>query len=209
MSDRVRTYRPGFFARLFPQGKWKVTLRSSLPATVQINRTAPSIFLAWMSWPFPSAGAAVHSVEARSHNRIDSLSCLGEETPTRLAADLYSFINRHLFDLIGSDTKRLSEVDTKLQSNTEGREIVRPKCTSEMKLAKIERLLPECEQPARLIDFVPEKLGPRAAPDPRPASGQLSSLALFLARRPEKLRDHSPRPQRHNEGRPTAPHRIH
>ncbi len=61
------------------------------------------------------------TVAIRLRNRIHSLSCLGEVAATQLAADLYSFINNHLFELIGSDTDRLSEVDTKLQAITEGK----------------------------------------------------------------------------------------
>ncbi|MER8401210.1 hypothetical protein [Mesorhizobium sp. M0306] len=30
LSGRSRTYRPGFFARLFPAGKWKLTLDPKL-----------------------------------------------------------------------------------------------------------------------------------------------------------------------------------
>jgi DNA helicase-4 len=54
-----------------------------------------------------------HSVEVSTRNGTHSLSCLGEDAATGLAAGLYRFINSHLFDLIGSDTKHLSEVDTK------------------------------------------------------------------------------------------------
>ena len=121
MSDRVRTYRPGFFARLLPQGKWKVTLRSSLPTTVQINLNGTDN-LACLDIAAISVGKALlwHSVEVRSRSRVYSLPCLGEEAATRLAADLYSFINNHLFDLIGSDPERLTEVDQKLLAVVEG-----------------------------------------------------------------------------------------
>lgn len=121
MSDRVRTYRPSFFARFLPQGKWKVTLRLSSPATVQINQNGADN-LACLDIAAISVGKALlwHSVEVRSRNKVYSLPCLGEEAATRLAADLYSFINNHLFDLIGSDTPRLNEVDQKLLEIVEG-----------------------------------------------------------------------------------------
>ncbi|MET3616160.1 DNA helicase-4 [Rhizobium aquaticum] len=121
MSDRIRTYRPGFFARLLPSGKWKATLNSSLPAAVQLT-VGGVVNLPCLEIIAISVRKALlwHSVEVSTRNGTHSLSCLGEEAATGLAADLYSFINSHLFDLIGSDTKRLSEVDTKLHSIIEG-----------------------------------------------------------------------------------------
>ncbi|NTH53711.1 UvrD-helicase domain-containing protein [Agrobacterium rhizogenes] len=121
MSDRVRTYRPGFFARLLPSGKWKVTLNSSLPAAVQLN-VSGAVELPCLDVMAISVSKALlwYTVEVRSRNGMRSLSCLGEEAATGLAADLYSFINSHLFKSIGSDIGRLNEVDTKLQAITEG-----------------------------------------------------------------------------------------
>jgi DNA helicase-4 len=121
MSDRVRTYRPGFFARLLPSGKWKATLNSSLPAAMQLT-AGGAVNLPCLEVIAISVSKALlwHSVEVSTRNGTHSLSCLGEEAAAGLAADLYSFINSHLFDLIGSDTKRLSEVDTKLQAIIEG-----------------------------------------------------------------------------------------
>ncbi|MCJ7997496.1 UvrD-helicase domain-containing protein [Rhizobium cremeum] len=122
MSDRVRTYRPGFFARFLPQGKWKMTLTASSPASIRLE-VGDAVKLPCLDVVAISVSKALlwHTVEVRSRDRIHNLSCLGEEAATRLAADLYSFINNHLFELIGSDTGRLSEVDTKLQAITEGK----------------------------------------------------------------------------------------
>lgn len=61
-----------------------------------------------------------HAVKVRSPNRVDVLSCLGEEVATKLAADLYMFINNHLSKLIGSETDHLSDVGEKLRAITEG-----------------------------------------------------------------------------------------
>lgn len=121
MSDRARTYRPGFFARFLPQGKWKVTLHPSSPATVQISQNGADN-LACLDIAVISVGKALlwHSVEVRSRNQVYSLPCLGEEAATRLAADLYSFINNNLFDLICSDTEHLNAVDTNLMGIVEG-----------------------------------------------------------------------------------------
>lgn len=121
MSDRVRTYRPGFVARFLPQGKWRVTLRLSLPATIQMNQNGAEN-LACLNVVAISVSKALlwHSVEVRTRDQVYSLHCLGEEAATRLAADLYSFINGYLFDLIGSDTEHLNAVDTKLMSIVEG-----------------------------------------------------------------------------------------
>ncbi|MCJ9719904.1 UvrD-helicase domain-containing protein [Agrobacterium sp. SHOUNA12C] len=98
-----------------------MTLNSSLPAVVQLN-VSGAVNLPCLDVIAISVGKALlwHTVEVRSRNKIYSLSCLGEEAATGLAADLYSFINSHLFELIGSDTNRLSEVDTRLQVITKG-----------------------------------------------------------------------------------------
>ncbi|WP_198294205.1 UvrD-helicase domain-containing protein [Ensifer sp. BR816] len=96
-------------------------LRSSFPAIVQINLNGASN-LACQDVIAISVNKALlwHSVEVRSRNHVHALPCLGEEAATRLAADLYGFINSHLFELIGSDLKRLSEVDKKLTGIVEG-----------------------------------------------------------------------------------------
>lgn len=93
----------------------------SLPAAVQLDVNG-ALDLPCLDVIAISVTKALlwHSVEVRSRKGIHTLSCLGEEAATRLAANLYSFINSHLFDLISFDTDRLSEVDTKLQTITEG-----------------------------------------------------------------------------------------
>ena len=60
-----------------------------------------------------------HCVEVRSRHRVDSLACLGEQAAMQLAADIYGFVNSHLFDLIASESDRLAEVDARLRSITE------------------------------------------------------------------------------------------
>lgn len=60
-----------------------------------------------------------HCVEVRSSHRVDSLACLGEQAAVQLAADIYGFVNSHLFDLIASESDRLAEVDARLLSITE------------------------------------------------------------------------------------------
>lgn len=99
-----------------------MTLSSSLQTIVQLNVGGP-LNLPCLDVIAISVSKALlwYSVEVRSRSGIHNLSCLSEEAATRLAADLYSFINNHLFGLIGSDTDRLSEVDTKLQAITEGK----------------------------------------------------------------------------------------
>ncbi|WP_311043840.1 UvrD-helicase domain-containing protein [Rhizobium binae] len=99
-----------------------MTLNASLPTSIHLN-VGDAVKLSCLEVIAISVSKALlwHTVEVRSRNRIDNLSCLGEEAATRLAADLYSFIHNHLFDLIGSDTSRLGEVDTKLQAITEGK----------------------------------------------------------------------------------------
>lgn len=60
-----------------------------------------------------------HCVEVRSSHRVDSLACLGEQAAVQLAADLYGFVNAHLFDLVACESGRLSEVDARLRTITE------------------------------------------------------------------------------------------
>lgn len=98
-----------------------MTLRPSLPATVQIHLNGTDN-LACLDIVAISVGKALlwHSVEVRSRNQICTLPYLGEEAATRLAADIFGFINNHLFDLIGSHPERLSDVDTKLMGIVEG-----------------------------------------------------------------------------------------
>jgi len=98
-----------------------VTLRPSLPATIQISQNGADN-LACLDIAAISVGKALlwHSVEVRSRNKVYNLPCLAEEAATRLAADLYSFINSHLFELIDSDTEHLNAVDTKLMAIVEG-----------------------------------------------------------------------------------------
>lgn len=92
-----------------------MTLHLSSPATVQINQNGADN-LGCLDITAISVRKALlwHSVEVRSRKQIYTLPCLGEEAATRLAADLYGFLNNHLFDLIGSHPERLSDVDTKL-----------------------------------------------------------------------------------------------
>ena len=98
-----------------------MTLRLSLPATIQITQNGAEN-IACLNVVAISVSKALlwHSVEVRARDQVYSLNCLGEEAATRLAADLYSFINSYLFDLISSDTEHLNAVDTKLMAIVEG-----------------------------------------------------------------------------------------
>lgn len=98
-----------------------MTLTASSPASIRLE-VGDAVKLPCLDVVAISVSKALlwHTVEVRSRDRIDNLSCLGEEAATRLAADLHSFINNHLFALIGADISRLSEVDTKLRAIIEG-----------------------------------------------------------------------------------------
>lgn len=98
-----------------------MTLTASSPASIRLE-VGDAVKLPCLDVVAISVSKALlwHTVEVRSRDRIDNLSCLGEEAATRLAADLYSFINNHLFALIGADISQLSEVDTKLRAIIEG-----------------------------------------------------------------------------------------
>ena len=60
-----------------------------------------------------------HYVDVRSHHRADRLACLGEQAAQQLAADLYRFVNNHLFELIASHADQLGGVDIRLRAITE------------------------------------------------------------------------------------------
>ena len=98
-----------------------MTLTASSPASIRLE-VGDTVKLPCLDVVAISVNKALlwHTVEVRSRDRIHNLSCLGEEAATRLAADLYSVINNHLFALIGTDIARLSEVDTKLRAIIEG-----------------------------------------------------------------------------------------
>tara|TARA_A100001391_G_scaffold65878_5_gene41521 strand:+ start:15398 stop:18133 length:2736 start_codon:yes stop_codon:yes gene_type:complete len=122
MSERTRTYRPGFFARFLPSGRWKLTLSPSTPDTVRLV-SAGSINLACIDVTAISVGKALlwHYVDVRSHHRVDSLACLGEQAAQQLAADLHHFVNNHLAELIAAHADQLGEVDIRLRAITEHR----------------------------------------------------------------------------------------
>jgi DNA helicase-4 len=121
MSKRSITYRPGFLARLIPAGRWKLVLDRARSASIRLN-AGNEIDLPCLDVTSISVSKALlwHTVEMRSRNRVDLLSCLGDEAATKLAADLYTFINTHLSELIQSEADRLSEVGEKLRAITEG-----------------------------------------------------------------------------------------
>lgn len=98
-----------------------MTLTASSPPSIRLE-VSDAVKLPCLDVVAISVSKALlwHTVEVRSRDRIDNLSCLGEGAATRLAADLHSFINNHLFTLIGADISRLSEVDAKLRAAIEG-----------------------------------------------------------------------------------------
>ena len=122
MSKRSITYRPGFLARLLPAGRWKLVLDRSRSTSIRL-KSGTEVDLPCLDVTSISVSKALlwHTIEVRSRNRVDQLSCLGEDTATKLAADVYTFINQHLSELIGSETDRLSEVGEKLRAITEGK----------------------------------------------------------------------------------------
>ena len=61
-----------------------------------------------------------HAVEIRARSGTVTLPALSADAAAQLAADLYAFINAHLFALISTETDHLHDVDTKLRDITEG-----------------------------------------------------------------------------------------
>lgn len=120
MSRHIRTYRPKFFARFFASGRWKLTVDASASVTIRLG-DGSEIDLQCLGIVAISVVKTFfwRSVKIRSSNRTDSLSCLGKKAAVQLAADLNSFVNNHLFDLINPEIDRLAEVDVKLRAITE------------------------------------------------------------------------------------------
>lgn len=120
-SDRVRVYRPGFFARLFTSRKWKLTLDPKVSSRVRLSH-AVDADLKCLDIVSISVSKALlwHAVEIRSRSGTENLSGLTGESAAQLGADLHAFVNAHLFGLIGSETDRLHDVDAKLREITDG-----------------------------------------------------------------------------------------
>lgn len=119
-SGRARAYRPGFLARLFPSGKWKLTLDPRLSGGVRLSQGG-DVELKCLDVVSIAISKALlwHSVEIRSRGRTDVLSALSSDAATQLAADLHGFVNAHLFALVGAEKERLLEVDARLRDITE------------------------------------------------------------------------------------------
>lgn len=121
LRGRTRTYRPGFLARLFPAGKWKLTLNPRLDGCIRLNQ-GDEIDLDCLDIVSIATSKALlwHAVEIRARGRTVTLSALSADAAVQLAADLYAFINAHLFALISTETDHLHDVDAKLRDITEG-----------------------------------------------------------------------------------------
>lgn len=117
LSGHARTYRPGFLARMFPSGKWKLTLDPKLSGRIRLSQGG-AVDLSCLDIVSVSTSKALlwHTVEIRARGRTDNLSSLSGDASEQLAADLHAFINTHLFDLIGTETDHLLDVDARLET---------------------------------------------------------------------------------------------
>src|SRR5690606_20327581 len=118
---RARTYRPGFLARLFPVAKWKLTLNPRLDGCIRLSQ-GDEIELDCLDIVSIATSKALlwHAVEIRARGRTVTLRALSADAAVQLAADLYAFINAHLFALISTESDHLHDVDAKLRDITEG-----------------------------------------------------------------------------------------
>ncbi|MFC0804597.1 MULTISPECIES: hypothetical protein [Sinorhizobium] len=121
LSGRARTYRPGFLARLFSSGKWKLVLDPRRSESIRLSQSG-DVELSCLDIVSISTSKALlwHTVEIRARSRTDTLSGLTGESAAQLAADVYAFINTHLFGLIGTERDHLLDVDAKLREITKG-----------------------------------------------------------------------------------------
>lgn len=115
MRRRNRTYRPSLIARLFPGGRWKLSLSPRAPDVVGLkhrkNAGLPCLDLIAISL---SKEVLWYTLEIRSKDRVDRLSGLSANAATELATDLRRFVNDHLSELIVSERDTLREIDEKL-----------------------------------------------------------------------------------------------
>ncbi len=120
--NRYTTYRPGLFARLLPSGRWKLRLPTATQSSVELH-TGTRAELRCLDITAIGIKKALlwHTVEIRTRDHVETLSCLGEEAASGLANDLHRFINRYLLELIGSDQEALKEVDARLEPLIEGK----------------------------------------------------------------------------------------
>lgn len=112
-----RTYRPGLIARLFDAGSWKLTLSRKTSDLIRLEDAVrvdlPCLDVVAIS---SAKGLLWHTLEIRSHSRVDRLSGLSGDAASRLADDLKRFINDHLCELIVSEGDRLREIDDRLHA---------------------------------------------------------------------------------------------
>ncbi|WP_421762150.1 UvrD-helicase domain-containing protein [Devosia sp.] len=117
MLGHNRTYRPGLIARLFNAGSWKITLSRKSSDVIRLEDGGdielPCLGVVAVS---STKGLLWHTLELRSHSRVDRLSGLSGDAAAKLAADLKRFVNDHLCELIVSDGDRLREIDNRLHT---------------------------------------------------------------------------------------------
>ncbi|WP_141700887.1 hypothetical protein [Mesorhizobium sp. SEMIA 3007] len=77
LSGRSRTYRPGFFARLFPAGKWTLNLDPKKSVHFRLAQDR-EIEISCLDIVSISTSKALlwHTVEIRTRDRTDTLSAL-------------------------------------------------------------------------------------------------------------------------------------
>jgi len=88
--NRYTIYRPGLFARLLPSGKWKLRLPTATAGSVELH-TGTRAELRCLDITAIGIKKALlwHTVEVRTRNHVETLSCLGEEAASRLACTLF------------------------------------------------------------------------------------------------------------------------
>ncbi len=106
---------------MFPSGKWKLTLDPKLSGRIRLSQGG-DVDLSCLEIVSISTSKALlwYTVEIRARGRTDNLSGLSGDVSEQLAKDLQAFINTHLFDLIGTATDHLLDVDARLREITEG-----------------------------------------------------------------------------------------
>jgi len=115
----TRIYRPGFFARLFRAGRWKLTLDERRRDVVRVSQ-GRDVDLPCLDVIAVATRPTLlsHCVELVTRSRTVGLPALSASAASDLARDLRAFIKAHLFALVTSDRDSVREVDATLQRFT-------------------------------------------------------------------------------------------
>lgn len=118
-SDVQSVFRPGFVAALFRASRWELALDVERNASVRLYRGVEFSELACLDITSISTTKdwIWHSVEFSAGGRVHKLGGLSRQGAEQLAANLYTFVNSYLFELIDQDRAALRAADAGLRQD--------------------------------------------------------------------------------------------